>query len=81
MNITSRLQKLESRIIKDKFEFCECFEREINAIAEQIYSDESISLTSASTDTESLKTFCDDCKKPVKASIQEFCKNLQIIYG
>jgi N12 class adenine-specific DNA methylase len=81
MNIKNRLKKLQNWIIKDKFEFRECFESEFNAIVEKVYSGETILLTGVSTDAELLKNFCDSCKKPVKASTQEFCRNLQIIYG
>jgi len=65
----------------DGIEFCECFDKEFNTIAEQIYSGETISLKSISTDAESLKDFCDGCKKPVTVVTQNMRKDIQAIYG
>ncbi len=81
MNIKNRLEQLESRIIRDKFEFCVCFDLKLKQVIERIYNDKTTMAAKVLTAGESLETVCGECRKPLRDITREVCANLQTIYG
>ena len=77
MNLRTRIQKLENRIIPEK-QFCDCWMIQLEKMIALVYD---IVLYDESQTVLPEGDFCEKCKKQVSEKDLEMQRNLQMIYG
>ena len=80
MNIKNKLKKLEQGIAPNVDDFCQCFDKNIQANIGKVYGESFIS-SDILPESAVPSNRCPQCRKPIEERVRQVYRNVEEIYG